>query len=223
MLVTLAHIHINYPPELREVVRPKALIATFVISMGLTLWLFEQARRNFQLTEELKRLVNRDRLTDVATRDFFFEQMQNADSACGVSLMVDIDHFKNINDKHGHLVGDEVIQQVAQALQSMTRDDDIVCRFGGEEFVIFLSGQSRDEGLAAAERMRKSISELALEVHGAPLHVTVSIGASMKDRACDVMRSIKEADVALYQAKDAGRNQTRFATSYSGSQIAEIA
>jgi diguanylate cyclase (GGDEF)-like protein len=211
MLVTLLHIHVNYSPEVREIVRVKALIATFVISMGLTLWLFEQARRNYLLTVELKRLVNRDRLTDIATRDFFFERMSRRQASNGVSLMVDIDHFKSINDRFGHLVGDEVIQRVAGMIRELVRESDIVCRFGGEEFVVFLSGHNRDEGLAAAERIRQAISDLVIDVNGMPISVTVSIGASIKDSASDVMRSIQQADAALYKAKHAGRNQTRFA------------
>lgn len=221
--MTLLHIHINYPPEFREVVRVKAMIAAFVISMAMNSWIFEQARQNFELTVELERLVNRDRLTDIATRDFFFTRMQADEDTSGVTLMADIDHFKSINDQYGHLVGDQVIQMVATSLRDMTRENDIVCRFGGEEFLVFLSGRSKDEGLAAAERMRKAISEQAIEAGGAQIQVTVSIGASMKDSQSDVMRAIQAADLALYRAKEAGRNRSWFAPLQSQAPMAGTA
>lgn len=163
------------------------------------------------LSDELERLVNRDRLTNVATRDYFFKRMRNAPDAFGASLMIDIDHFKSVNDTHGHLAGDAVIARVARIISDHVREEDIVCRFGGEEFIVFLSGHSAESGYDIAERMRQAIAQDALEIDGVALRVTVSIGGSLKDRLTNIEAAIQQADVALYQAKAAGRNRTIFA------------
>lgn len=92
-----------------------------------------------RLSQEMADLVARDRLSGAATRDYFFEVLTNERPRWGVTLMVDIDHFKQVNDTHGHIAGAAVIRAVADKLQGVTRSDDIVCRFGGEEFVVLLS------------------------------------------------------------------------------------
>lgn len=177
-----------------------------------TCWvLFNEMSKNETLAIRLRELVNRDRLTDVATRDYFFTRMEAAPSSFGVSLMVDIDHFKTVNDTYGHLTGDLVIQRVAEVLQHNVRDDDIVCRFGGEEFIIFLAEYDPDEGAETAERIRKAIEKDVIQSQDAKISVTVSIGGSLKDRITDITKSIQEADDALYAAKAGGRNQTVFA------------
>ena len=181
-----------------------ALVVTFPFSF----FIWTQVRSNIRLSLELQRLVNRDRLTDVATRDFFFARMRDEPSAYGISLMVDIDHFKVVNDTFGHMAGDAVIARVARILLASTRGDDIVCRFGGEEFVIFLAGQNQQDGFEAAERMRQAIAEDVTEFAGNDLRVTVSIGGSLKERLHDIDLAIQEADRALYLAKGAGRNRT---------------
>ena len=178
--------------------------------MPFALFIGVKLRENTRLSDELVRLVNRDRLTDVATRDFFFRRMESDPEAYGVSLMVDIDHFKQVNDTHGHYAGDAVIKQVSQILKRETRTQDIVCRFGGEEFVVFLHEVSADQGLVVAERMRTAVAAEALPgAEGRPaLSVTVSIGGSLKERLEDINLSIQQADAALYRAKSNGRNRT---------------
>lgn len=184
-----------------------ACITAFPVSFSI--WV--QVRRNIRLSVELQRLVNRDRLTDVATRDFFFARMRGNPQAYGISLMVDIDFFKVVNDTFGHLAGDVVITRVAEILRLNTRAKDIVCRFGGEEFVIFLHEEDRNGGFEVAERMRRAIADEVMNFEGQMLRVTVSIGGSLKERLNDVDVAIKQADKALYLAKTAGRNRTVFA------------
>lgn len=161
-----------------------------------------------QLSEQLQALVERDRLTDVATRDFFFTKLAKAPDAFGVSLMVDIDHFKEVNDQYGHLVGDAVIQSVAKAIRSSVRETDVVCRFGGEEFVIFLSEANEAAAWAMAERMRKLVEQKGTVVDGGEVFVTVSVGGSMKSALEKIEDAIRRADACLYEAKRMGRNQT---------------
>lgn len=191
------------------------VVPTIVIltAFPLCVFVWSLVLRNSQLSTEMRRIVNRDRLTDVATRDYFFERMEAAPESYGVSLMLDIDHFKAINDTHGHLAGDLVIQRVAQVLKKTVRANDIICRFGGEEFIVFLADHGRTDGLNAAERMRASIADEEIQLEqGELVRVTVSIGGSIKSTINDINNAIREADAAMYRAKAAGRNQIVFAS-----------
>lgn len=181
-----------------------AVMLTFPIGFYMALQILEKR----QLSEELQRLLNRDRLTNVATRDFFFYRMEAEPAAYGVSLMIDIDDFKLVNDTHGHLAGDAVIRAVARILRDNCRPSDIVCRFGGEEFVVFLFEASPSRGAMVAERIRGVVEGAATTLDGKELRVTVSIGGSLKATAEDINRSIRSADHALYSAKRQGRNRT---------------
>ena len=216
------HVSINYPPELQALVRFKATLATVVVTMIISSVILTQYRQTSLLTERLQELVNRDRLTNVATRDFFFESMRENPSAFGTYLMIDIDKFKSVNDTYGHFAGDAVIARVASILTKNVRDGDLVCRFGGEEFIVFLDKQPREAGFAIAERMRKAIEEDVLDHEGARLNVTVSIGGSLKDRIKDIEMAIQEADEALYRAKNSGRNQTIFADPKEGATLIDL-
>ena len=134
-------------------------------------------------------------------------------------LVLDLDHFKLVNDQHGHLVGDQVLAAVAEAVRAEVRDDDLVGRFGGEEFVVLLRGDegagSRSAAEAVAERIRLRVAGLRVRVLG--LHdpyvvdqLTVSIGgATLPDDGQDLGGLLEAADAAMYQAKHAGRNQIR--------------
>ncbi len=121
--------------------------------------------------------------------------------------MIYIDYFKMMNDTFGHLAGDAAISRVAAILYESLRAHDIVCRFGGEEFMIFLGEQGQTDGFAAVERMRRAIAENMLDFEGHDIRVTVSIGGSMKDRLEDISLAIRQADDALYRAKASGRTR----------------
>ncbi len=199
-----------YPPELWPFELAISLTLTFGIATPITYFMAQQLRKIAALSDELQRLVNRDRLTDVATRNYFFARMEQAPGAYGISLMIDIDHFKRVNDTHGHFAGDQVIKDVASILGRTVRSDDIVARFGGEEFVVFLYDQDTEAGFRVAERMRAAIASETISFEGIRLNVTVSIGGSLK-QACDgIEQAIQEADEALYRAKREGRNRTIF-------------
>ncbi|MBL4813118.1 MAG: GGDEF domain-containing protein [Rhodobacteraceae bacterium] len=190
-------------------VRFSSIVSVFV-GIPLTYVMATSFCRNNLLTDELRRLLNRDRLTDVATREYFYNQMDDMPDAYGSSLMIDIDWFKNVNDTYGHLSGDKVIRSVADVLCRSTREKDIVCRFGGEEFLVFLHGLNPDQAHIVAERMRLTVAEQVVDCYGTPVSVTVSIGGSLKDSLKGIEMAIQEADEALYMAKAAGRNQTVF-------------
>jgi two-component system, cell cycle response regulator len=125
-------------------------------------------------------------------------------------LMIDLDHFKSVNDTYGHLVGDDVLREVGQFLLRDVRTVDIVARYGGEEFVIVLPEQGEEGAVAIAERLRQRIAEAPLvrTADGDGLHLTVSIGVaifpSLDVAAADDL--LASADEALYRAKANGRN-----------------
>ncbi len=196
-----------YPPEMRSYILAREPLLTLMISMPLCLYLGGQMHENYLRKQELKSLTQRDRLTQAATRDFFYERLEEEPDAFGVSLMVDIDFFKKVNDTHGHMVGDAVIKAVAEVLRANCREEDIVCRFGGEEFVIFLHKVSPEQGLDIAERMRRSVEASPVRTEAATVAVTVSIGGSLKQVSEDIDASIGSADEALYRAKETGRNR----------------
>ncbi len=124
-------------------------------------------------------------------------------------LMVDLDHFKRINDAHGHQAGDAVLREASRRMSAATRQYDSPGRYGGEEFLIVLPGCTRRAGCAQAERIREAFAREPFEAGGEPLAVTCSIGVSGRDTctAGDSNRLIHEADDALYAAKRNGRNR----------------
>lgn len=169
--------------------------------------------------DELERVSRTDALTQVANRrhfDEFFAQVWSRavhDNERVSILMLDVDHFKQFNDHYGHQAGDACLEAVAQALrQSVRRPGDLVARYGGEEFIVLLYRASAEQVQAAAERVRASVEALAVPHEGSPLYgrVTVSLGvASVRAgaRHASAQRLIQQADEALYQAKNRGRNR----------------
>lgn len=177
------------------------------------------ALANLQLHEKLRNQAIRDPLTAMYNRRYFEETAEREllragenGSSAGV-IMVDVDHFKRFNDSHGHEAGDAVLQRVGLVLQSHTRVEDIVCRYGGEEFVMLLPGLHRDAIVRRAEELREAIRELNVRFRGETLaKITISCGVSMfphQARTCAEL--IDVADHALYQAKQAGRDRVEVA------------
>lgn len=123
-------------------------------------------------------------------------------------LIADIDHFKTVNDTHGHLVGDQVLVDVADSLRQQVRAGDTVGRFGGEEFVVLLPNAGALEACRVAERLRTRVSGLAVPADGMSVQVTISVGvALLRDHGEDLVELLAAADLALYGAKDAGRDR----------------
>jgi len=158
-----------------------------------------------------------DSLTGAYTRGFAVAVMQRALSRATdegrplAVLMVDLDHFKRINDAHGHARGDLVLKQTTHAIQSTLRTEDIVGRFGGEEFVVLLSGADLQQAMGAAERCRAAVE--TMEIPSAPyLSVTASVGvAAFPDHASELDGLLKASDRAMYDAKARGRNRVESA------------
>lgn len=212
VIAMVSAVSLNYmifPVSLLARTVPGTMVIVTLVAFPTCLFVGVKIRENVNLSEQLRRLVERDRLTDVATRDFFFTRMAESPDVYGISLMVDIDFFKRVNDTYGHLTGDKVIAHVANLLKNTVRKNDIVCRFGGEEFVVFLSNAGHDAGAAMAERLRAAVAESPIDDAGTVVSVTVSIGGSLKEATDDIDEAIRRADEALYRAKNDGRNQVK--------------
>jgi diguanylate cyclase (GGDEF)-like protein len=129
--------------------------------------------------------------------------------------MLDVDHFKPVNDTFGHLAGDTVLKEIAQRISRATRTYDIVGRYGGEEFVVILPSCDREQTESSAERIRTEIGSVPFIVNDSKISLTVSIGATVApDCAQTETEILSLADLALYQAKGAGRNCTILRTSF---------
>ena len=122
-------------------------------------------------------------------------------------LMIDIDRFKALNDRHGHLVGDDVLRAVAGAIAAAVREDDVPARYGGEEFAVLLRNPTREVAMDVGERVREAVGRLDFARIGVA-SVSVSVGAAVADDADEPIAAIvAEADRALYLAKRRGRDQ----------------
>ncbi|GHX74865.1 GGDEF family protein [Vibrio cholerae] len=176
----------------------------FFIILGTMLMLF--------LFEEIEwhRLRSiRDELTGSFNRRYFKEHVQrqlNQSEAASIIALVDIDHFKQINDTYGHDIGDEVITFVVQNLESLNLTDCVVARYGGEEFAIYARENDEARVAKALDTVRDEIAG-GFSIDDQPLRVSVSIGVVMLDTSYDYGEVIRQADKALYQAKQQGRNR----------------
>jgi diguanylate cyclase (GGDEF)-like protein/PAS domain S-box-containing protein len=164
--------------------------------------------------EALRRSVDCDHLTGLANRRAFFEaaelelqRWRRFPRPLSV-VMIDADHFKAVNDRHGHAAGDAVLRHLAAGLGATFRAMDVVARVGGEEFLVLLPGTSADGALAVARRLCTAIEAQAVEVDGTTVRYTVSAGVAAMDDGIDGLDAlIQRADAALYAAKAAGRNR----------------
>ena len=165
-------------------------------------------------TAELEKLVMIDPLTGLANRRHFelrasIEVSDARRSGSPLTLCVlDIDHFKRVNDTYGHAAGDAVLKQVATAIASGVRPGDLVARIGGEEFAVVLPDTGPDEASSVAERIRHAVETMPIQIGETPIIVTTSIGvAALAATEEDFAPALARADAALYRAKAAGRNR----------------
>jgi diguanylate cyclase (GGDEF)-like protein/PAS domain S-box-containing protein len=175
------------------------------------------AAENSVLYEQMRQMALTDPLTGLSTRRHFFNlaalafewAVKNHQPLSAV--MLDIDHFKQINDRYGHAIGDRVLERVARTCQDALRKSDAIGRYGGEEFIILLPDTGRERAIQIAERLRARIDQLNFASQNGLVGVTVSLGAAEfageGDRLEDM---IERADRGMYAAKRAGRNQVKF-------------
>ena len=173
----------------------------------------EAALKNLELFEEVKNLAIRDGLTGLYNYRHFWELLgheveQSRRYETPLSLLfLDLDSFKVINDTLGHSQGDAVLKTLADYLQGALRQADVICRYGGEEFVVLLPKTPFEQAVMLAERLRQKISEQVIPLPERDLRFTVSIGVSSLSPGMDGEALVNAADAAMYQAKQAGKNQ----------------
>lgn len=165
---------------------------------------------NASLHNEVERMVVTDNLTGLYNRKYLNEYITDSvyrEDERGSLILIDVDHFKAVNDTYGHLVGDDILLQVSEILRGCIRDTDIAARWGGEELAVYLPGITKDRAMKVANRIREQIHEKTKP------HVTISCGVAFWDSEAkeSVETLFHLADMALYEAKRSGRNQVRLA------------
>ncbi|MEF1291194.1 sensor domain-containing diguanylate cyclase [Vibrio sp. M260118] len=185
------------------------------------LWSVKNITQQISLENELRYLSETDELTGVTNRrslmkmmQFSFEQAKTTHQV-GCLLLLDVDHFKHVNDSYGHQVGDNVLKHLSQVCSTHLREKDIFCRFGGEEFAVLLPNTDEELGFYIAERLRLAIETTPCKIGMSEVSVTASIGVSAfkpNDLSEDMV--VGRSDKALYHSKSRGRNRTTvFSTS----------
>ena len=165
----------------------------------------KEVSNNLTYLDELTGLLNRSAMEKDLTE---LIDLNNEQSIITSLSLIDIDHFKLINDEYGHAVGDEILESIADIIQSSLRDTDSAYRYGGEEILIVLKDSPIDDSVAAMQRLREKISDYVFISYEIELSVTVSIGVTPIKSSDKVSRdTLIRADECLYSAKDNGRNQ----------------
>ena len=186
------------------------------IRIGATMLAFEfRDVRELAAEDELRQMAMTDPLTGLYNRGVFDREFQREFDRCRrygrpfSLVLVDLDNFKLINDRHGHPMGDRALQEVSRTLRNTVRETDTVARYGGEEFAIILPETPTEGAEFTGERIRAAIARTSMQVDGAPLAVTASVGVACIDPYhTDSAAMLAAVDRALYRAKDRGRNRT---------------
>jgi diguanylate cyclase (GGDEF)-like protein/PAS domain S-box-containing protein len=206
-----AGLHIGYFGITRDMTERKRAERDL---LGANLRLEEQLRHIHELHARMSEQAIRDDLTGVHNRRHFVDVAQRELERArhhGTMLslvMLDIDHFKRVNDDHGHHVGDAALKAVGAMLAATTRAGDLACRLGGEEFAVLLLGVGHDDAMARAEAWRTTLSGLHVPVDGGALQLTASFGVATSPlQAGTLMDLMKVADARMYRAKALGRDQ----------------
>jgi len=182
------------------------------------IWLEEAVTKRTEALQisnnKLKELASRDSLTGALNRGNFFETAQHLfvlskrQKSVASFVLMDLDHFKQINDTYGHFIGDQVLIHFVHTIQDLLRRSDLIGRVGGEEFALFLPDTDNDNAFRIADKLRKAIGNSICEIEGQSVNYTVSLGvesSEAKDQSIDDL--FKRADFKLYGAKDKGRNR----------------
>jgi len=197
-----------------------AMIFGFCLAMALAVMMFRQKQvelLGLAETDPLTGMNNRLALEKAAAREMGRAERQG--SALSI-MLIDVDHFKEVNDQHGHDVGDRALRTVARLIGEVIRESDIAFRFGGEEFLVLLPGARADQAMGVAERLRETIAEYNFGLGSQRLSLTASFGISECQFGQEGWHSsLKRADQALYQAKHGGRDRVVGPQDFSVSRL----
>jgi diguanylate cyclase len=201
---------------LRSVLQPDDIFARTLVSGSavaallaapLAYFIGLQMFDTHRLARDLEHAVNHDSLTGASTRAGFEAQVAQLLPGPKAVMLVDIDHFKSVNDRFGHQVGDVALCQFALRIMRNCREDDIIARFGGEEFVVLLHDLEFGAACAAADRLCAKLREVPFVLNGQPYHLTASFGVAPLNDAAGLSDALAQADAALYRAKNSGRDR----------------
>jgi diguanylate cyclase (GGDEF)-like protein len=186
------------------------------VAPGELLSRMQAGQRILELERRLTNLARSDQLTGLLNRHTFFEILKDKWSAASAGdapvacVMIDVDRFKSVNDRYGHLVGDAVLRSIARVVKHSCREDDHACRYGGEEFCVLLLGSDERRAERWAERCRSSIADTPLAARGETISATASFGVAEKSPSTTAPEDLLDAaDQALLVAKRSGRNLVR--------------
>lgn len=219
----LAHLDPQYYPPKLELIRFELMLGTLPPLMytayQISTWrnrLFKQRKELKEALEQVKKLATHDTLTGLFNRRHMQDKLENAVKRFDrygerfTVVIIDLDHFKQINDRHGHRVGDESLSAFATASLGVLRDTDTLARWGGEEFLILMPNTNQEKAQVALERLRTAMKVCQLSASVPELRLTFSAGIAVHDSITALSQTLERADHALYQAKHTGRD--RFVT-----------
>lgn len=187
-------------PQIRTTAQEEVKLRAMTESLSARSVTLEQAA----LTDSLTGMQNRRYFDDALTE--YIDEFRKIDKPIGM-MILDLDHFKSVNDTHGHDVGDEVLRSVANCLKDFTRYHDVVARLGGEEFAVVVPNMDQEHLWKFAERIRKAVSGLVINTENVRLKVTTSVGLAIWDGRETPDEFYRRADKMLYRAKQLGRNR----------------
>ncbi len=210
-IVSVAGTHLYFtlavPAEQYDAILPHPLIIAVILGFMLG-WLGcwqIMVGQNHHI--ELRKITDYDDLTGVLTRARFFKNAEKVNLERAAVIMVDVDHFKQVNDTYGHQCGDAVLMRVARMLESCCRREDLVGRYGGEEFAILILETDMEAARALGERLRSTVELSAVKVDNRVLSVSISLGLAFGRPGNSIDDLIARADAALLAAKSRGRNR----------------
>ena len=214
--LTLLTLELNYPSYVLEISSNTCFvnnILAFILTAtcgGLLIQTFVSTYENYaEAKEELSRI---DPLTGTLNRRAFLSEIEEKIPAMVEKnipfclIMFDFDHFKKINDTYGHNCGDMVLQKVSKIVMKNLKGGDMLCRWGGEEFLIYLPNTTLEQGINAAERLRKAVEGLKIKCKDSEIPITITLGIREYNSVYSLMHNIEQVDIAMYKGKQAGRN-----------------
>ncbi|VAW02639.1 diguanylate cyclase (GGDEF domain) [hydrothermal vent metagenome] len=199
--------YVFLPADLYRQVIFSGSVVSLMIAMPIAYFVGQRMRDIYQLTERLEYAVNNDKLTGACTRISFYQRLEQFEGLPIALIFADIDHFKGINDKYGHKAGDEALKAFTRTLMDNCRKDDIVARFGGEEFVILLNRSNIADAVVVAHRICAKVRGQLINIKGDEIQITASFGVAEVTSIDQIDKALHWADLATFRAKREGRDQ----------------